>query len=112
MARPFSELRDKMPKERRESAEQRTRAVLAEMALRELRETLKLSQEQLARELDVKQSSLSKLERRTDMHISSLRKVIEAMGGELLVLARFPEGDILIRQIEDQPEMADEAVVR
>ena len=108
MARPFSELRARMPKERQDAAEHRTRAVLAELALRELRETLKLSQEQLAQELDVKQSSLSKLERRTDMHISSLRKVIEAMGGELLVLARFPEGDILIKQIGGQMGPSDE----
>jgi transcriptional regulator with XRE-family HTH domain len=66
------------------------------MPLAELRRARGLSQEALAKVLGVKQSSVSKLERRTDMYISSLRSHIKAMGGELEIIARFPDGELKI----------------
>jgi len=57
-----------------------------------------LSQEQLADVLQVKQAFISKLERRTDMYISSLRNFIRAMGGELEINAVFPDGIVPIDQ--------------
>ena len=62
------------------------------MALDELREARALTQEQLAETLGVRQATVSKMERRTDMYLSSLRKIIEAMGGELEIQAVFRAG--------------------
>lgn len=75
--------------------------MLAEMPLVELRQARKFSQEQIANLLHIKQSSISKLERRTDMYISTLRSFVEAMGGELEISARFPEGTVKINQFEE-----------
>jgi len=46
-------------------------------------------------------TSISRMERRTDMYISTLRSYIEAMGGQLDIIARFPEGAVQINQFED-----------
>ncbi|AMP06262.1 XRE family transcriptional regulator [Collimonas pratensis] len=56
-----------------------------------------LSQKALAEVLHVEQPAIAKLERRADMYISSLRAHIEAMGGELDIIARFPEGAVKIQ---------------
>jgi transcriptional regulator with XRE-family HTH domain len=71
------------------------------MPLRELRQDRNLSQEQLAHTLSVKQAAVSKLEKRTDMYISTLRNFIKAMGGDLEIIAKFPEGSVQISQFED-----------
>lgn len=83
MARPFSELREKMSSESRAAVDAKVKILLAQLPLNELRHARQLSQEQLAGVLHVKQASISKLERRTDMYISTLRNFIRAMGGEL-----------------------------
>ena len=75
--------------------------MLAEMALSELRKARGLSQKELAEALHVQQPSIAKIEKRTDMYISTLRAHIEAMGGELEVIARFPEGSVRIRNFAD-----------
>jgi transcriptional regulator with XRE-family HTH domain len=61
------------------------------MALRELRQAHQLSQAELAVKLNLKQPAVARLEKQTDMYVSHLRKVIEAMGGELDIIARFPK---------------------
>lgn len=101
MAKPFRSLRDKMAPEARAAAARKTQAMLRDMPLQELRQARQLSQEQLAAILQVKQASISKLERRTDMYISTLRHFIEAMGGELEIMAKFPDGVIRITQFQD-----------
>jgi transcriptional regulator with XRE-family HTH domain len=101
MAKPFRTLREKMSPEARDAAEQKTWAMLRDMPLQELRQARQLSQEQLATLLQVKQASISKLERRTDMYISTLRHFIEAMGGELEITATFPDGVVRITQFQD-----------
>jgi transcriptional regulator with XRE-family HTH domain len=68
------------------------------MPLQELRRARQLTQEQLAEALGMDQGNISKLERRTDMYVSTLRKFVEALGGQLEVVARFPEGSIRISQ--------------
>jgi transcriptional regulator with XRE-family HTH domain len=70
------------------------------MALEELRDALRLTQRQLAETLQVDQSAISKLERRTDMYVSTLERFIEAMGGRLEIRAVFPEGCVRITQFE------------
>jgi DNA-binding XRE family transcriptional regulator len=57
----------------------------------ELRHERGMSQETLSEQLNVKQATYSKLERRKDVKVSSLRQVIEAMGGKLLIQAVFPD---------------------
>lgn len=104
MARKFEELRAQMSPESRARAETMAEKLLAEMPLHGLRQARGLSQEALAKRLNVKQPSIAKLEQRTDMYISTLRDHIRALGGELEVIARFPEGDVKITnfaQIED-----------
>jgi len=71
-------------------------ARLAEMPLDELRRARGLSQKALAEVLHVQQPSIARLEKRTDMYLSTLRSHIEAMGGELEVIARFPDGAVRI----------------
>jgi transcriptional regulator with XRE-family HTH domain len=85
----------------RKKAAEKTRALLAAMPLQELRRARSLSQEQLAKSLSVKQAAVSKLEKRKDMYISTLRNVIKAMGGDLDIIARFPDGSVQITQFEE-----------
>ena len=75
--------------------------MLAEMPLNELRQARGLSQKMLADLLHVQQPSIEKMEKRTDMYLSTLRSHIEAMGGQLEVVARFPDGAVKIRNFAD-----------
>jgi transcriptional regulator with XRE-family HTH domain len=96
MARKFRSLYDKMPATSRTRVEARVEGALIEMPLHDLREARQLTQQQLAEHLKSGQAAVSKLERRTDMYVSTLRRFIEAMGGELEIVARFPDGDVRI----------------
>lgn len=100
MAKPYKELRAKMSGAARARTEAQANVLMQEMPLYELRQAQQLSQEQLARELHVKQANVSKIERRTDMYISTLRTYLEAMGGELEITAKFPHGTVKIKQFE------------
>ncbi len=101
MSKPYSILREKMKPSAREEAAAKTKALLNAMPLQELRHARNLSQEQLAQVLSVKQAAVSKLEKRTDMYISTLRNFIKAMGGDLEIIAKFPDGSVKINQFED-----------
>lgn len=95
MAKKFSELVNRtMSSESQERAGIKTRELLAEMALDELRAALSLTQEHLAETLGVKQSSISKIIRGQNMYISTLDKVIKAMGGDLEIFVALPNGKI------------------
>jgi len=71
----------------------------AEMALDELREAREMTQEHLASLLGVKQPAIAKIERRTDMYLSTLRSIVRAMGGKLVIKAVFNEGSVEINQL-------------
>lgn len=101
MAKPYKVLRDKMKPEFRNAAEEKARKMLFEMPLQELRQARHLTQETLAKNLNVKQAAISKMENRTDMYISTLRNIIKAMGGDLEILAKFPDGSVRINQFEE-----------
>jgi transcriptional regulator with XRE-family HTH domain len=73
-------------------AERKTEAMLASMDLDELRKARRVTQVELADRLNIQQGNVSRLERRDDMHVSTLREVVEALGGELEITARFPDG--------------------
>jgi len=107
--RPFKELRDKMSPERRTANNRRATELLAEMPLHELRKALSLTQVQIAETLEITQPSVAKIENQTDMYVSTLRRFISAMGGELRVVASFPNGEIEISQFssgDDEQEAA------
>ncbi|MCE4556863.1 XRE family transcriptional regulator [Roseateles cellulosilyticus] len=101
MAKKFETLRASMKPEARARADAKARAMLVEMPLAELRQARGLSQKVLAEVLHVQQPSIAKMEKRTDMYISTLRSHIEAMGGELEVVARFPDGAVKINNFTD-----------
>jgi predicted XRE-type DNA-binding protein len=84
----------------------RTQVMLAELPLSELRRARALSQAAMAELLDASQPEVSKIEHRTDMYLSTLRRFVEAMGGELDIIARFPDGAIRIAQFGDLAEPA------
>lgn len=98
MARNFKELQARTSPETRARSEAKAERMIQEMALDELRTALDLTQEQLAEVLHVRQAAISKVERRSDMFISTLRRIIEAMGGELEIRAVLPGGIVRISQ--------------
>lgn len=97
MSKKFADLKARMPADAQARVDARVKESMHEMALNELRQARGLSQKALAEKLKVQQPSIAKLESRTDMYISTLREHIRALGGELDIVARFPEGDISIK---------------
>jgi transcriptional regulator with XRE-family HTH domain len=98
VAKNFRELRKKMSVEARGKARLLAQKYTAEMPLDELRAARQMTQEHLARLLGTKQAAISKLERRTDMYLSTLQSIVKAMGGQLRIEAIFPEGAVEINQ--------------
>jgi transcriptional regulator with XRE-family HTH domain len=98
VAKNFHELRKKMAPEAQEKARTLAEKYIEEMPLDELRAARQMTQEHLARLLGTKQAAISKLERRTDMYLSTLQSIVKAMGGELRIEAVFPEGAVEINQ--------------
>jgi transcriptional regulator with XRE-family HTH domain len=79
------------PEERKEIEEEANLLIAEEMTRRQLRHALKLTQEQMAEFLQVDQGNVSRLEQRTDLMLSTLRRYIAAMGGELKLVVEFPD---------------------
>jgi DNA-binding XRE family transcriptional regulator len=98
---PFENLRKKMTSEQRANVEKKSAALRKEMTLAELRQARFLTQETLGETLHVGQTSIAKMERRADMYVSNLRRFIEAMGGQLDIVARFPEGAVRIANFSE-----------
>lgn len=101
MSKPFKDLLKDMPPERRERIRLKTEVMKNEMALSELRQALDLTQEELAKSLHMKQAAISKFEHQSDIYLSTLRRILFAMGAELKIVAQFPEGTVLINQFDD-----------
>ncbi len=92
MARSLNEIIAVLPKAERQRIEARARELIAEeMSLRELRKAVGKTQTAMAKRLKVGQEAVSKLESRSDMYISTLRGFLRAMGGELELVATFPD---------------------
>ncbi len=104
MAKKFSELRARMSPKARARSEAVTAKLLKEMPLQELRQALDLTQQQVADTLKIEQAAVSKMEKQTDMYLSTLRRLIAAMGGRLDIIARFPEGEVRITQFGNVSE--------
>ena len=101
---PFNELTKDLPPERRRRIDGMNRELLAEMPLHELRRVRSLTQRDMAKMLKVNQPAVSKLEQRADMYVSSLRSYVEAVGGQLKIVAEFPEGEIAITDFSNVEE--------
>lgn len=98
MAKSFKTLMEKMPAERRARIDARVQEALEEIALQQLRQSLNLTQEQVAEVMQSNQATVSKLERQSDMYISSLQKFVTALGGKLKLVASFPDKEVVIGQ--------------
>lgn len=103
MAKKFSGLRGRLSREARARSEALTAELLNAMPLQALRQALDQTQCQVAKTLQIKQAAVSRMEHQTDMYLSTLRKFIAALGGELEIVARFPEGAVRITQFEKTP---------
>jgi transcriptional regulator with XRE-family HTH domain len=101
MAKSFDDLVKRTTSKRtRAKAARRAQELLGELLLSEIRRLAGKSQQQVANALGMKQPSLSKLEKQSDMQVSTLRKIVGALGGELEVLAKFPKGTVKIDQFD------------
>lgn len=107
MTKSLSSVRKKIKPTVLAAADKKAQEMLATMPLQELRHARQLSQDQLAEILNMQQASISKLERRTDMYISTLRNFVRAMGGELEIRALFPDGMVSIDQFHTIPDAKD-----
>lgn len=88
----LKERMDKLPKARRKKVEARVAELVAEeMSLQDLRKARRQTQVRVAKELGIKQENVSRIEKRTDLLISTLSGYVEAMGGKLRLVAEFPD---------------------
>jgi transcriptional regulator with XRE-family HTH domain len=91
--RPWREIRRPLSPEREAQIQADIAAELARMKLAELRKARQLTQTTVAAILGIAQGDVSKLERRTDAYVGTLRNYIEALGGRLRVMAEFPDAE-------------------
>jgi DNA-binding XRE family transcriptional regulator len=92
MAIPYEQVLAEESEEFRQSVKQRTAELIAEeLNLRELRRQRKLTQTRLSKKLEIGQEGVSRIERRSDMNVSTLRSYVEGVGGELTLMVRFPD---------------------
>jgi len=101
-----NKIRKLSPGQRRKVEARATHLIEEEMTLRELRHARKLTQVRIAKALGITQDSVSRLEKRSDLLLSTLRKTVEAMGGDLCLVAEFPDRApvVLAGIAEDDPK--------
>lgn len=98
MARKFSELTAKLPKEVQENIKKRVEANVEEILMSEMRKLAGFTQEKLADKMGITQSALSQLENQPDPHLSTLSRMVKALGGELEISVKYQGKDIKIKQ--------------
>ena len=101
MPHHYSRLRAKLDPKAQSHARRRAQELMLAMPLNELRRARRFTQDELATAMQTSQSEVSKLEQRTDTYISTLRNYVRALGGELDIVARFPDGEVRISQFAD-----------
>lgn len=94
----YRKLRESMTAKQRSRAEAEAKNMMTEMLLSEIRKEIGLTQEDLAATMGIAQPTLSKYESQSDMQISTLQRLVNALGGELEIIAHLPRGDVRIRQ--------------
>ena len=100
-------IRKLSPAQRRKVEARAAQLIAEEMTLRELRHARKLTQVRMAKTLGITQDSVSRLEKRSDLLLSTLRRTVEAMGGNLSLVAEFPDrAPVFLSGIAgDEPEL-------
>ncbi|MGH9686815.1 MAG: XRE family transcriptional regulator [Candidatus Acidiferrales bacterium] len=98
-------IRKLTPAERKKVEDRAAEIIAEEMSLRDLRKARKLTQARVAKTLGITQDSVSRLEKRSDLLISTLRKTIKAMGGDVRIVAEFPDrAPVVLSELsEDDP---------
>jgi DNA-binding XRE family transcriptional regulator len=98
-------IRKLSPAERKKVKERAAEIMAEEMSLRDLRKARKLTQARIAKKLGITQDSVSRLEKRSDLLLSTLRKTVKAMGGDVRIVAEFPDRApvVLTKLSEDAP---------
>lgn len=105
MAKPFKILRNKMTPEARARAKAKTNEMIQEIeALNRFREIRGVTQVKLAQTLQTSQANVSKIENQTDMYLSTLRKYIQGLGGDLEIHVRLPEGDYILDWFQERDD--------
>jgi DNA-binding XRE family transcriptional regulator len=105
MANKWNSLKRKMSPQAQARVDARVKATLQTMPLAEIRKAIGMTQADLAGKLDVAQGSVSKIENAADMYLTTLRKYVEALGGELHLTATFADGRVW--QIDRLGDIAD-----
>jgi transcriptional regulator with XRE-family HTH domain len=93
--RTWDEFKAQLPQHVQDKINAKFKVTMARLRLGDIREAVGKTQVELAAELGLGQGSVSKIESAADMYLSTLRRYVEALGGELEVLARFPEGTVV-----------------
>ena len=102
MARKIEDFIATLPHEEQAAIGQEAeRLITQEMTLQELRKVRARSQRTVSEKLHVNQAEVSKIERRTDLYVSTLQNFVSALGGELELVARFPDGKVKISSFSD-----------
>ncbi len=101
MAQKWSDVRRKHTLEAEQRIQGRVTAELAKLPLAEVRRACRLTQVRMAELLEMDQGAVSKIERRTDMYLSTPRSYVEALGGQLDLIVRFPEGEVALDRLGD-----------
>ena len=96
MANKWQDLVNSMPDKRQARIQRGADRMLREITLQELRKAFELTQQDMAAALEVNQAAISKMEGQSDMHISTLRKLLATMGARLKLVAQFPDGEVVI----------------
>jgi len=101
-------IRKLSPRERKKVEDRAAELIAEEMSLRDLRKARKLTQARVAKTLGITQDSVSRLEQRSDLLLSTLRKAVKAMGGEVRIVAEFPDrSPIALAHFSDEPARAN-----
>jgi transcriptional regulator with XRE-family HTH domain len=101
MAKKWAAVREKMTRAQKTKSRIYREEMIRQLPLEGVREARNFTQTNLAGVLKVSQGSISKVERRADMYISTLRSYIRAMGGDLQIRAVFPDGEVQINQFQE-----------
>src|SRR5471032_1798076 len=97
MSRNVNDIIKRLSPAHRKKVETRAAQLIAEeMTLREVRKARRLTQQKLAKSPRIGQEGVSKIEKRSDLLISTLRSYVEAMGGQLSLIVEFPDRETVI----------------
>jgi DNA-binding XRE family transcriptional regulator len=110
MSNEWKDVRCKLSPEREARIESKVEKEIGRLPLAEVRKARLMTQNRLAELLQVNQGAVSKMEKRSDMYLSTLRSYVEAMGGRLDIRAVFPEGEVVLEHLSDLKEERQEAI--